>query len=464
MDTLSYELLVDIFKFVKHKSQFLSNKLLCHISIFFNHQFIIESIKLNNDTKLITADAGHKGLNYKHTSFIYDAISVPKNNKIKYLRFSPTFNDYIDDLNDDIVYLNLNHMNKTITKLPSKLKKLLIGDYFNAEIKEFPKYLNYLVIGNRCKNNLPEWPMFLTHLTIPYDYPFKIEKWPMFLSHLVLGRNYNGVFETWPTHLTHLVILDKCLARNKQLPDSLKFLKIIHLPFRYECRVKIVIPKQLSYLQYNTGSHICPDNLSTIEKISFEDSVFDGSLLFASQALIHTSIKSLNLNVSRDVISGDVLHFMNNLNDDCFPSLLHLKIRIQTGNLTWLPKNLIHLTFINEKYFDEIPEITCLHQSKLIFLNMTNIYENMVLPSSLTHFRAKEITFCRYTNYPPSLIFLDVKYLNELPINKLKYLCFQFSVDYERTDLQFPKSLIYFKGPKRFYDKVPVTVKTVVII
>ena len=167
------------------------------------------------------------------------------------------FNNSVDSLPQNLQYFELEsiNFNQSIQNLPSNLISLKLGKKILQPIIKFPASLIYLEIKNSetTLNNLPPNIKFLNIVYSNHD-KMKLLKFPTKLKRLTIS-DYR-LFKKPLTKKNTLVKNDKNNDQNKVhidfLPDSLKYLEINSVDYKYSISSIPKLMRQIKFMGTNS--------------------------------------------------------------------------------------------------------------------------------------------------------------------------------------------------------------------
>ena len=141
--------------------------------------------KLKNVTKIIELPSHVTHL--KFSNDFNEETNYSSLKKIKFLAY-PLFNTLF---------------NQSINHLPNNLIYLSINGCFNQPINCLPSTLRYLIIKGNFNQPIDDLPRDLTHLCLEEDFNKSIDKLPSTLMYLKLGRAFNKSIKILPSSLKY---------------------------------------------------------------------------------------------------------------------------------------------------------------------------------------------------------------------------------------------------------------------
>ena len=124
-----------------------------------------------------------------------------------------------------------------MNKLPSSIKSIKFGYYFNQSIKNLPPTV--------------------THLEINWNFNQPLEEIPLSVTHLIINcKRLNGKIPETVTHLT----MYSSQYKEEQIPQSVTHLTIVGVGLK-----NVKVPKTVIHLKLNTLTNIIiPETVKTL--------------------------------------------------------------------------------------------------------------------------------------------------------------------------------------------------------
>lgn len=202
-----------------------------------------------------------------------DKIKIIKSNPEKKFNFflheqyNPSYNEFKDI--PFHYYLNIIiDDDKLIDKLPSTLKILEIGKFFEGTLtQELPEDLLELHLSSKYNKPITKFPEKLQKLNLGSIYNIPLPTLPKSLIHLNLGWKYNHHLYL-PDSLEELIVNDYKKKLPEKLPEKLQYLKI----FLYKEKLP-TLPSNLKTLitiSYTEDLPTLPESLEKL-KLGFYD-------------------------------------------------------------------------------------------------------------------------------------------------------------------------------------------------
>jgi len=394
--------------------------------------------------------------------------------KLTHLGGSGIYFNFPSELPKSLVYLRFSGcpsatFNDDITKL-TNLKYLKIRFFYvsNGVISfKHSKSLTHLILRDNFTNTIETWPANLTYLKIASNHGLVL---PKTLTHLIIKKHEKFVYGFDGSLIKHNEQLD--LPRLQYLEIVNTDSNVLHLDVP---NLKIRYFKNLTFgdnLESFTITNTlltCPKFPSSLKKLS----VARYSVVLSEPLL--NSIANLKLTHLR-LFNGEPGHkdlFLNWLNKVELPELIHLSAYSSANDITKLPLNLTHLKLRNKEY----GRILCLSKSKithlhLLYFNHDESFDGG-LPETLTHLKVRQIMSQSYI-LPKNLKTLSIeKYeycvIPNLP-NNLTHLILFCTIDEISADdkivnkSRLPRSLKYLKTSFNLFSDIPKTIKMVVLV
>lgn len=213
--------------------------------------------------------------------------------KLKIIHFGYNYNKLIDDLPDSITFLDMSRSCiEHINKLPSNLKKIVFGPFYNETINKWPHLkeirfgiyynqpllnlpttLKKLTLGYHFNQNIDHLPDNIVELELGSQYNVDIKKLPQNLKIFRLGYSYNLPLQIQNIlpHLETIVLVNKynfplpVITENYPLVNWMPNIKRILLSSEYTFPIKDSgFPESLELIVRNSSEHAFTENYCVI--------------------------------------------------------------------------------------------------------------------------------------------------------------------------------------------------------
>ncbi len=288
----------------------------------------------------------------------------------------------------------------------SSLSSVTFSKGFNFPINSLPHSVTFLAFGDDFNHHLPPLPNSLTHISFGRSFNRLIDSLPSALTHLSFGSNFNQPLHSiLPRSLVHLKL---GMFFNHHLP-SLPHLTHLHFADYSYCNQTLPHFTSITHLRLHHN---------------------DGPLYYLPTTLTYLHL-TMDIDVKIDRLPKSLTHLI-------------LRFLFRNPKPVTLPPNLTHLSFGNSLHptviCDPVNTCTIVHHfpSSLVSLNVGKHFSAPLLPPHLKYFTSFDdmipfnqfyaelthliIPYCSsfpsMSHPPPSLTYLELKYLNG-PISHL---------------------------------------------
>jgi len=475
MDSLPNELLIDIFKYhVCEKSTFRSTKFLRIVSLFLKHQSVILKCVIND---FQACKMNVIGVNIKQliSGSYRDELAKLKSRHLQYINFRLNTASKFNPINFNQLVPNLTYFNTNVYYEKdnlSKLTTLVLNEhmYFLSifVLNKYPPNLTYLkinnflfpvplsntikklVLGNILKQEIKIWPTQLRYLKIKNWYQYDIDNLPDTIVTISLSADFKGTINNWPSNLRYL---STPMLQSFHIPESLIYLAVYENTFIRECH----LPKSISELVIDTNlfdSHLPPN----IKKLTLGKHYCMKNILQYMTSLTHLIVRNRNYSDMFDIYNTIVT----------MASLTHLSI-ILKFSMARLPENLTHLVCHNRvdspSVRNIIYRITCLHESQLTYLKLSELHPDNQFPESLVSLIITPYTDT-YLTLPPNLKKLstnDSGQLSFIPYG-MTHVTYLYRTEKSSFFKNLPKTIVYLKTLVQYQEYIPKFVKFVILV
>lgn len=179
-------------------------------------QYIITSLTITDDFSVIPSNIVTLTLiNYKNSV----NISIVHCNQLKFLNVHGNIN--ITEYPETIQNLRISDCDNLV-KIPDTLINLRLSNT-NIILPKSVKYLELSLIANN--NEIEQWPDNLLHLSLDTFYNFELNNLPSSLKYLNIGEYFDKHIE-FPSNLTHFLAGNSFDQSIENIPESLTYLKL----------------------------------------------------------------------------------------------------------------------------------------------------------------------------------------------------------------------------------------------